>query len=103
MNIVVTKSLGDAIFNLKGGGRIQRIKQARWRSYYLWAPLGAQSNSVRIPDDLVKQLEKMKFIEGREVDHRLRYWRCARREFTVTDACMNFKLPPEEFWVPDEQ
>jgi hypothetical protein len=101
MNIVITKSLGDAIFKLKGGERIQRIKRGRWASYYLWAPVAGGENSIRVSDDLVKQLEKLKLVDGRAVDHRVRYWRGARREYVANDACKNFRLPPEEFWVPD--
>jgi len=102
MNIIITQSLGTAIRNLQNDWRIQRIKRRRYSSYYLWAP-GREQSADRIPDDLIKQLEKMKFIAGQEVDYRLRYWRGANREYRATDKCAIFHLPPEQFWVPDGQ
>jgi hypothetical protein len=102
MNIVVTKSLGDAIFNLKGGWRINRIKRSRMNAYYLWAPEFTHGEAVRLAPDLVKQLEKTKLIEGGLLNYRETYWRRTSRVYRATDACMDFRLPPEEFWVPDE-
>jgi hypothetical protein len=105
--IVITQSLGEAIRHLQSGWWLSKVKRGRHGStHYYWLSETSEDGNIHTEaEEFVMQLEKLKLIEGARFDRNQgrRFYRHTRRVHDATEACRNFKLPPEEFWIPDEQ
>ena len=98
--IVITEPLARAIEHLKAGYRINKIKRRRLLPYYLWVNESRTGNhGVHLSQAIIKQLEKMKLVDGGDLNPREVYFRGTRRVYRASQSCINFNLPPEEFWV----
>ena len=98
--IVITEELARAIEHLKARYRINKIRRRRMLPYYLWVNESRTGDhGVHVSETILKQLEKMKMVEGYDLNPREMYFRGTKRVYRASQSCMNFNLPPEEFWV----
>jgi uncharacterized protein YjhX (UPF0386 family) len=96
--IKVTRRLAEVMLRLKGGGRILYLK---WRygdpTYIVTRTSTGYSTGedTHIDLELLKELKRLKLIE----ETRHPFHRPVRKAWGLTTAGLNFRIPPEEFWV----
>lgn len=104
--VVITRQLGEAILRLKTGWWLSKVKTgSRWYQYY-WLSPDRTVEGVSEYATTIEKLKKLKLVGDRAFspygDRHRRHYRRTTRIYEATELATQFRLPPQEFWVPDE-
>jgi hypothetical protein len=90
--LVISQRLGEAI---------RRLTRGYYQFYWM-----TQTGAEAVHEEVIDELKKAKLISERAFspygDRHLYHLRGTRRIYEATEFAKQFRLPPTEFWVPDE-
>jgi len=97
----VTREVALAIQHLKDGRGLCR----NWRDKYILCQVARTDDQVLISAATFDALRKAKLIRRCGPADPYSWWSNwygRRNTWLISDAGKEFRLPPEEFWIPDE-
>jgi hypothetical protein len=100
--LTVTREVGAALLHLRDGHAICKT----WNDKYTLCLTSTTDGQIEIADETFVALHRNKLIRkyDRFRDHYRWYvsWYGRSRTWLLSDAGKEFRLPPEELWIPNE-